>query len=79
MDISHSSSDHGIEMERSFFGSSHGKGPCDGVGGVVKAAATQAVLGKQVHRIIDYCFADSALLFISVLSFTLCIRWLHAI
>ncbi|KAK7109352.1 uncharacterized protein [Littorina saxatilis] len=48
MDVSLSHVDHGIEIQRSFFGSSHGKGPCDGVGGVVKSAARRAVLAEKV-------------------------------
>ncbi|KAL8611894.1 hypothetical protein ACOMHN_033639 [Nucella lapillus] len=47
MDVALSTSDYSFPIERSFFGSSHGKGPCDGVGGMVKAAAKQAVLAER--------------------------------
>lgn len=48
MDVTCSKSDFGFLIERSFFGSNHGKGPCDGVGGMVKAATRRGVLGRQV-------------------------------
>ena len=48
MDIAYSKSDFDIPVERSFFGSSHGKGPCDGIGAVVKGAVRKAVMAKKV-------------------------------
>ena len=52
-DLSFSSQDvrSGYTVERHFFGSRHGKGPCDGEGGVVKSVADRAVrAGKAVIR-----------------------------
>lgn len=50
MDVSSCMIDHGIVIERTgVFLSYHGKGPCDGVGGIVKAAARQAVLAGEVR------------------------------
>lgn len=36
--------DYGISAEWHFFATSHGKGPCDGIGGTVKRLATRASL-----------------------------------
>ncbi|XP_052214888.1 uncharacterized protein LOC127833585 [Dreissena polymorpha] len=44
VDISYGMSDFEIQRERFFFGSCHGKGPCDGAGGVVKTATRMAVI-----------------------------------
>ena len=44
VDISFGTSDFEIKRERFFFGSCHGKGPCDGAGGIVKTAARMAVI-----------------------------------
>ncbi|CAC5406244.1 unnamed protein product [Mytilus coruscus] len=38
--------DFGFEVEKHFFGSRHGKGPCDGESGVVKRSATVAVAAR---------------------------------
>lgn len=43
-DISFGVTDFATRRERHFFGSCHGKGPCDGAGGVVKTAARMAVI-----------------------------------
>lgn len=40
-------SEHGSNFERGFFGSRYGKGPCDGVGGVIKKSAETFVKGRQ--------------------------------
>ncbi|PIK53459.1 hypothetical protein BSL78_09645 [Apostichopus japonicus] len=42
-DISFGNIDFGVQVERHFFGSRHGKNPCDGEGGVVKNAVTRSV------------------------------------
>lgn len=42
-DISLSSSDFGLAVERNFYGSRHGKGPSDGESAVVKSHASNAV------------------------------------
>ena len=34
--------DFGVPAEWYFFGTSHGKGPCDGLGGTIKREATKA-------------------------------------
>ncbi|XP_033122022.1 uncharacterized protein LOC117121038 [Anneissia japonica] len=41
-DISQAMPDLNTTMERDFFGSCHGKGPCDGEGGVIKNSARRA-------------------------------------
>ncbi|KAJ8047450.1 hypothetical protein HOLleu_06447 [Holothuria leucospilota] len=44
MDLSYGIQDMGISrVERHYFGSSHGKNPCDGEGGIVKNSAARAV------------------------------------
>ncbi|CAC5385885.1 unnamed protein product [Mytilus coruscus] len=45
-DISYSLQDYGFIIERHFYGSRHGKGPCDGAGAVLKSAARRAVMGQ---------------------------------
>ncbi|XP_060789811.1 uncharacterized protein LOC132894247 isoform X2 [Neoarius graeffei] len=47
-DISNSKGAHGLSLERCYFGSRHGKGPSDGVSGVVKSAVRRAVLSRKV-------------------------------
>ncbi|XP_070180376.1 uncharacterized protein [Littorina saxatilis] len=51
MDLSMSMQDFGFPIETAFFGSYHGKGPCDGAGGMAKSAARRAVLGEQVCNV----------------------------
>ena len=41
--------DFGIPAEWHFFATSHGKGPCDGVGGTVKREAAKASLQRPYH------------------------------
>ena len=38
---------HGISVTRNYFETSHGKSPCDGLGGIVKNMASRAVLRKR--------------------------------
>ena len=45
--ISFGESDFAVKRERNFFGSCHGKGPCDGAGGVVKTATRRAIVRGQ--------------------------------
>ena len=45
-DISFSVEDMGVKRERHYFGSRHGKGPSDGVSGVVKSAVCRAVVSR---------------------------------
>lgn len=40
-------SKYGIEAEWHFFATSHGKGPCDAIGGTIKRMATRASLAKE--------------------------------
>lgn len=41
---------HGFEVEWHFFATSHGKGPCDGVGGAFKRNATRASLQRPFSQ-----------------------------
>ncbi|KAJ8047472.1 hypothetical protein HOLleu_06478 [Holothuria leucospilota] len=47
-DASFGMDDFGFPIEKHFFGSGHGKGPCDAEIGVVKKCASRAVLARQV-------------------------------
>jgi hypothetical protein len=47
VDLSFGKQDYGIEVERNFFGSGHGKGPCDGEGGIVKQGVKLQVLSTK--------------------------------
>lgn len=47
VDASHSEEDVGIPQEKHYFGSRHGKGPCDAEIGVVKRIATLSVKRRQ--------------------------------
>lgn len=42
--------DYGIEAEWHYFATSHGKGPCDGVGGTFKRYATKASLQRPANN-----------------------------
>ena len=42
LNLCHHESDFGLDAEWNFFATSHGKGPCDGVGGIVKRLAARA-------------------------------------
>ena len=44
VDISLAESKHQTSITRNYFGTSHGKGPCGGLGGIVKRKVTNAVL-----------------------------------
>lgn len=46
LNIAHHEVDFGISAEWHFFATSHGKGPCDGVGGTVKRLAARASLQR---------------------------------
>ncbi|XP_048028545.1 uncharacterized protein si:ch211-86h15.1 isoform X2 [Megalobrama amblycephala] len=47
-DISNSKASHGLSVERCYFGSRHGKGPSNGVSGVVKSSVRHAVLLRRI-------------------------------
>ena len=49
VDCSHAKEDFGVESERHFFGSRHGKGPCDREIGVIKKSVNRAVAASQVQ------------------------------
>jgi hypothetical protein len=40
--------DYGFPVEKHFFGTRHGKGPCDGEFGVVKRSVSSAVMSRNV-------------------------------
>ena len=48
LNLSMSKEDYGFDIEKHFFGSRHGKGPCDGEVGVLKRSASLAVKRGQV-------------------------------
>ena len=41
--------DFGVQAEWHFYATSHGKGPCDGIGGTVKCLAARASLQRAYH------------------------------
>ena len=41
--------DFGLEADWNFFATSHGKGPSDGVGGIVKRLVSRAILQRPMH------------------------------
>lgn len=41
VNLCHHENDFNLTAERNFFATSHGKGPCDGIGGVIKRLATR--------------------------------------
>ena len=46
VNLKHHKGDFDIECEWNFFATSHGKGPCDGIGGTIKREATKASLRR---------------------------------
>ena len=50
LNLCHHESDFGLDAEWNFFATSHGKGPCDGVGGTVKRLAARASLQRPYDR-----------------------------
>ena len=60
IDISCSEDDHGVDVNRNYYGSEHGKGESDGVMGSVKSQVDRAILGKEIvicnaKDCYDYC------------------------
>ena len=52
LNLCHHKADFGIDAEWHFFATSHGKGPCDGIGGTVKRLAARASLQRPYdHQI----------------------------
>ena len=59
VDASFSVVEHGVPMEKQYFGSRHGKGPCDAEIGVVKCITTQDMKRRKAivcsaHDFYDY-------------------------
>jgi hypothetical protein len=50
LNLCHHQEDFGIEAEWNFFTTSHGKGPCDGLGGTVKRLAARASLQRPFDQ-----------------------------
>lgn len=48
--------EYGINAEWHFHATSHGKGPCDGIGGTVKRKAARASLSKEYDKVISTPF-----------------------
>ena len=57
--LCHHSSDHGIDAEWHFFATSHGKSPCDGIGGTVKRLVARTSLQNKniltVNEMFEWC------------------------
>ncbi|XP_070205712.1 uncharacterized protein [Littorina saxatilis] len=55
-DLSHFFEDYGLEGERHFFGTRHGKGPCDREFGTLKKAVNRRIKGRQaeIHTAADF-------------------------
>jgi hypothetical protein len=53
LNLCHHKEDFEIDAEWNFFSTSHGKGPCDGVGGTVKRLAAKASLQRCAENKID--------------------------
>lgn len=49
VDCSHADEDLGVSAEKHFFGSRHGKGPCDREIGVIKTSVKRAVAARRAH------------------------------
>ena len=49
LNLCHHENDHGLKAEWHFFATSHGKSPCDGVGGTVKRLVARASLQATVE------------------------------
>ena len=50
INLCHREDDFGMPAEWHFFATSHGKGPCDGVGGTVKRLAAHASLQRPYDK-----------------------------
>lgn len=62
MDLTHFEDDFGIPMERHFFGTRHGKGPCDREFGTLKSALGRQIKARSVEAdtpraLYDFCQA----------------------
>ena len=63
VDVSHAAEDTGVPKEKHFFGSQHGKGPCDAEIGVVKRMVSSAVKARRAvvsnaNELFHYCQAS---------------------
>jgi hypothetical protein len=66
IDLSYANEDYGFPIERSFFGSNHGKNPCDGLGAVAKKAGKDAVVAREAviqdaHQLFIYLEKDKTI------------------
>ena len=50
MNLCYHKKDFGIDAEWNFFATSHGKGPCDGVGGTIKRLAARVSLQRSYDK-----------------------------
>jgi hypothetical protein len=59
VNISMHSTDYGVSAEHHYFTTAHGKGPCDGIGAIVKRASKKAsIQGKIIsnaHEFSNFC------------------------
>ena len=51
--LCHDNSDHDLEAEWNLFSTSHGKSPCDGIGGTVKRLTAHASLQMTSGQVIS--------------------------
>ena len=65
LNLCHHVSDFGISCEWNFFATSHGKSPCDGIGGTVKRLAAKASLQRPIHnqilsavKMLEFCSSE---------------------
>ena len=74
LNLCHHKPDFGIDAEWHFFATSHGKGPCDGLGGTVNRLAARASLQRPYdHQIMTPCqLYEWASENISTIVFTYC-------
>ena len=65
LNLCHHVTDFGITARWSFFATSHGKSPCDGIGGTVKRLVARASLQRpldnqilSMEKMFEYCKSD---------------------
>lgn len=76
LNLCYHKTDFGINAEWHFFATSHGKGPCDGVGGTIKRLAARASLQRPYDKQIMTArqLYEWALENISAMNFTYCTK-----
>ena len=67
LNLCHHQIDFGIDAEWGFFATSHGKSPCDGIGGTVKRKVLRASLQRPINNqiltfsaVVDFCNSSIA-------------------